>query len=201
MQSADRSNRTCPRFVKGRTNRREPDEKHWMDWRGHHGKTNGAEFAEGGVYTPYLCPEPGEGGGRNPRGGHISRHHWGLCPGTGRGDHHGGLSQGCGRGLFCPGKYPGPGRPGDLSHRHDHHQPCLGPADFPAGPAAGPAGFGCPGDRRGHRGPGRAPSPFWWAGRRRTTRPAGPCWRPWGPTSATRAPQAADSMPNWPTKS
>lgn len=47
----------------------------------------------------------------------------------------------------------------------------------------------------------RAPSPFWWAGRRRTTRPAGPCWRPWGPTSATRAPQAADSMPNWPTKS
>lgn len=53
----------------------------------------------------------------------------------------------------------------------------------------------------GDTGAGRAPSPFWWAGRRRTTRPAGPCWRPWGPTSATRAPQAADSMPNWPTKS
>lgn len=103
--------------------------------------------------------------------------------------------------YFAPGNILDRADPGTYLIDMTTTSPALAQRIFQQGRQPGPAGFGCPGDRRGHRGPGRAPSPFWWAGRRRTTRPAGPCWRPWGPTSATRAPQAADSMPNWPTKS
>lgn len=46
--------------------------------------------------------------------------------------------------YFAPGNILDRADPGTYLIDHDHHQPCLGPADFPAGPAAGPCGFWMP---------------------------------------------------------
>lgn len=102
--------------------------------------------------------------------------------------------------YFAPGNILDRADPGTYLIDMTTTSPCLGPADFPAGPAAGPAGFGCPGDRRGHRGPGGTLS-ILVGGEAADYQACRPLLAAMGTTSATRAPQAADSMPNWPTKS
>ena len=62
--------------------------------------------------------------------------------------------------YFAPGNILDRADPGTYLIDMTTTSPALAQRIFQQGRAAGPAGFGCPGDRRGHRGPGGHPLHF-----------------------------------------